>query len=427
MKYIDLINEYILSKAIKQLIVIEIVESKQADVTSTCYNLVYLSRNKKEISLDDKLISVNEQELTKWIELNTDVQTPILLVFNSYKVLYKIINNDSNSDFNSIVKENFPSINTTDFWGQSQITDTDKQIAILCIARINAILPYLENQKTYNNNNIIYCTLGPSHILQYYKTLFNPDKDGIYRINFRNFNFHISDKEIIEYNVSNDFNTPINEIGSIGNNNIPSSLLIAYAYGLSFFVDPVNVNGIRSTVIDNNKNEFFFKKTFKIMLYGVLTILFLLLFTSSIVYTIYQDKYNLLQQAFEQDKSNAEIFKIQKQEFDNRNNILEKNGLAHNYKVTYVADNITKTLPNNIFLKKVSFYPEKKKVFDDENQFDTNTIVVTGTCYSGADLETWIEILKKLKWIDKIGIKEFRQIKSDDLFDFTLEIIKHSA
>jgi hypothetical protein len=113
-----------------------------------------------------------------------------------------------------------------------------------------------------------------------------------------------------------------------------------------------------------------------------------------------------------------------KLQFEEKKDVLDKNGLLQASRISYYSDKIAASLLNNIRLTKLESFPMKKISVEglEDYIFQNEKIIVSGTCEESIDFNSWERILKKMSWVKSVSIINYMQEKSGELAKFTIEI-----
>lgn len=159
-----------------------------------------------------------------------------------------------------------------------------------------------------------------------------------------------------------------------------------------------------------NRNDFRFKKWFKIA--GIFTIVFFLLslFVSSILLKSYTNDLAEKKMAYTLSEETIQEINLLKDEKALKESILETSGIVHkNFITKYILD-IGDSVPYNVKLKTINVIPVSKKIRTSEKlDFDFNTINISGETFDDNDFNNWVKILKALVWVKKLDIVSYMQ------------------
>lgn len=415
------ILSYLLHRVIKSIIVVEVIEIKTDNSVKLYFNLLILTRKKQNIFIEKKILHSDIENLENTVSQKEVAGLPILTLVNSNKILHKkVVKKD---DFN-VLDEVAPGIDPENlFYQKHDISDSTIFISAARKTFIEDILEKFGSQK----QRIIKLFVSPASIFDIYTMAFSPDADNAYRIKVENFNFEFINDDLINFNVvSLQDHDPINnEFIEFNGEHVESSLLIPFSYGLLYFLSQNVDTGVNNTEIVGNKDNYHFRVVSKFVVARIAIILFALLLTSSYLFSIYRSKNASL------DANRLVQLKTNESRFKNDSlttkymQLLEENGMSTASIISFYADEITSTLLDDIYLKKLEINPLNNRSTSENNvAFLNNTILVNGNCYSSNDLNDWIKLIRNKSWVKEVVIREFIQSNENELGHFLIEIKK---
>lgn len=416
------IHEWLLLRKIKRVLAIEIIELRNTDSTSVLLNALLIQRNKTTINIIDKIRLSNIIQLQNWIEKNNYNNQPILLLINGDKILHRLIDEQAHSNKELLLKELIPNGSLNDFYLQEYKFDSGQ--AFISIARINYIDGIL-SQLNSIENNIINISIGPLPLFLTYKLILKQNTQQLYQADINNYHFAFTENGIAEYSISDYTNEIYNQSYlNFVNEEISSDHLLAYSSGISFLLSPLSEVNIPHTNAITNKNELYFNILSKNIIAGSLAVLFIILLVSSIFYSLYSNKFDNTEQLLSSYQTQLLIHRTELEIRNKENEVLQNYGLVNKGNIAYYADQITKTLPNGIYLNKLEIFPPKSNTEDAAEIIETNRIIINGNCFSSSDIVDWSNQLKEYQWIDKLTINHYKQEDINKLGSFCIEIIK---
>lgn len=195
----------------------------------------------------------------------------------------------------------------------------------------------------------------------------------------------------------------------------------ALAIALRYFIEPSETLSTTNQPTNENKQEqikkSFFKKSLFISVISI-TILFFINFFISYLYT------NKVNTCNDQLNQNAVVFnklKQLKQEVNEKETFLEKNGLLNDSRLSLYADQIAAITPIEFILDQLSFNPIiKSNKIEEGLKFNSNHIRIQGRCNDTEKLSLWIEKLKDLKFNKKVSLENFVREKGESKGTFII-------
>ncbi len=272
--------------------------------------------------------------------------------------------------------------------------------------------------------SIIGISVGPCSVFDTYKLVCNTDNSEC-NLQFDNYYFLFNGSELSDFKIGQyQLKTTSAETNFIiANERIAQQAFIAFSYGISYFIQPLASPGIPYPEIQKNNSEFQFQKLSKaIAMIAMATLLFLLIISSAI-FSFYNSKCETLEQQIALNSAKWEKYNIQEKRLQEQQELIKRNGLMGQSNLSFLSDQLTYNLPDDIYLRKLSLCPLSSADGRDF-LFDNDRILIEGNCYSSNDLNKWISNLQSIAWIKKVNINEYKQSSSDDLGSFKIELIK---
>ncbi len=159
---------------------------------------------------------------------------------------------------------------------------------------------------------------------------------------------------------------------------------------------------------------------------NALMIVVVLILVSLVISTFlkdhYQDRYVEAEaQLFFLEKSYNEIVSLEQEKEQLESIVSNLSGFSEEYYTHYVYY-LMKTLPHGIRIENVNLNPVignmKKEV---DAAFSLNQIILKGTVEASKNLDDWMQIIKKEKWVKSLEMIELYQDRNNNLL-FTLQI-----
>lgn len=416
------ILQYFLSKSLRNVLTIEVIESRALGEEKFVINALLLKKKKNQVTIDSRINTLEGAEfLDWWNRIENGKSIPVLLLINSDKILHRVTKDKSTAGeaFKDIATES----NKNQIYFQQYIWNSQTVInSLVRKSQVDNVMELFAPLK----GNIVSIASGFHPLFNTYKFGFFPDKEGTYKVNFRNYRFTIKEDELLEYEVTthevNKSEAQLNVF--IGNEKLSHTDFLSYSNGISYFLAPLDIPHVNYDIVNRNRDHFIFKQGSTAVLGIGLCVLLVILAISSIVYSTYRSKYEALEQHISISKGEWEKNKIAQARLSEQYELLTRHGLSGNSIVTYYSDQITAALPDYIYLTKLEIHPFKKGNDPEEMIFDDSRLIVEGTCSSSADLNEWLNTIRHFNWVKQATIDEFKQSGSDNPASFKVQVYK---
>ena len=372
-----------------------------------------LKENKSEVEII-KHESFNSVE--KLIDFLGD-SIPIFISIDGKGVLHRKVEKGESQEVDSslLLNQTFPSIRVDNFYIQESTIEHDSVFfSLVRKNKIDELLKQFNDKKHY----LLGIMLGPFNIKSIQELLNHSDSfvwTRGYKIGFNNNEITdlIKVDKIpggIEYNV--------------GSEHIPMDYLLSFATGFLYFVKDINYKTDLSGIVVKQKEEFLFKKLFKLFAWSMLILLFTILLGNYILFDHYNSKNNELNMNYSQNKNFIVKLDKLKEELKTKESFLKENSILKISRLSFYADRIALHIPNEIILSKLVIQPLDKKIQEDEEiSFEKSVIRINGTTDNSQNFNFWIKKLKKEQWIGEINIVHYSQYNKQEAGDFEIEII----
>ncbi len=176
--------------------------------------------------------------------------------------------------------------------------------------------------------------------------------------------------------------------------------------------------------LTTNKDEFKFKKWFKVA--GVFTLAFFLISLSVSHYLMNYYKNALAEKESLNTISQKTIIEVNtlKEEKVLKERILQSSGISNKSFLTKYIEDIGNSVPPTIILNTIHIIPPLKKIQATKKiNFDINGISITGVSENDKSFNDWLKKLEALTWIRKMDIEEYSQeTKTENIFTIKIKI-----
>ncbi|MFK7113993.1 hypothetical protein V3468_06015 [Flavobacterium oreochromis] len=334
--------------------------------------------------------------------LNTiDTKTPILLTIDGKGVLHKKIDTNNYEDLNWLKTVDQNSIYHTTY------NNHENQFIGFC--RNNLVDEYLELFKE-KNYEVLDLYIG-----NFLGALL---KDFISSKEFSSGDLKLEweEQQLIHFE-----RTEKNSLIKIGTDEIQQTHIPLYAAGLHFYLQHETIQKTQHKKI--NIEEIIYKQAFNKLGIIMLVSVFLLLLISYSLIQYYGAKNTDLN--LQNLYSNQSYKKLQ--ELDKKRKqqliILNESGLTSNTYISHLTHDIFCTVPNNIKLNELSYFPIDKEIKPEKKILLTpKTIFIKGQTQDEFHFNNWLNEIRKLNWIKKFEIISLKKDKKN-ISHFEIKIV----
>ena len=365
-------------------------------------NASLFERKRKGIQLDATFKLEDIQHLKTKIKK----ETALVLNLTGRGIITKRI--EKTEDFHFSFKQVIPNANEEDFF--YQVYDAPDHLLVTIIRR-NALDNLLsEISGTGFRIAKLYLgtlTAGTLGIILQKQTVFTP----LSRI-------EINEAGIIEQVVP-EVNQKCEE--TIDQEKISGDGLIAAASGYSYYSE-LPVSDVDSIYLHSDREELSYRILLNKIGFGSLAILLICLLFNQYVFSHYQERFVLLDQILQQTANERYELINLKTEISEKQMLVESTGMFQTRILSFYADRIASTVPQDIHLTNmwINPLPAKKLAEGEQAVFLPGDIHIEGKVPATTILNTWIAVLKTFEWAKEVKIDNYKLSAGDDLASFTV-------
>ena len=189
-----------------------------------------------------------------------------------------------------------------------------------------------------------------------------------------------------------------------------------------FFEKTLTYKSSYSNLIDHNVNEQSQKKLFNVLKFGLLILFFSLLIGIDIYASYLGDKMNSLTQK-ESDKIGLVNFKENLQnKVQSKKSFVDQSGINSKFQLTKFLHELSRTVPQNITLKKIDVRPLGKQISVKRRVQFKNEIIVSGESVNSSEINEWLIELNNIGWIKEVISSNYEFNNRTGLAEFSLKI-----
>ncbi len=413
------IGAYLLQGAFRNLIVIEVAELRNAPCTHQFFGLCLVKR-KATVSIVADFRDYDLNILLDWLAYRKEV--PVALIISSDKIIHKVIHPENAPGHTEIIKDTLPGGNADEFYSQKfNLNPEQLFVSIIRKTSLEAVVNQLGEEI---KSRLINISIGPWPALFTYPVIHQEQQES--SLAFLNYHFLLSNDKLLDFKI--DSFQPYEDHGNkltIGGDQLEECLLISYSVALYLITNPTDPVGINRMETERLFDEFSFRKQSRKLILHAGALLCGILISSNALFTIYDMRLYSLQQSNELSMQKQNIRSRKLEDIKKIKEVLEMNGWHRDSKLSYYADQLTATLPEDIYLNKLEIHPKKTNSFSSpEHPFDGEMIFVKGNCFSNRELNDWVVSLKSLLWVRKVIIKEYEYAENENMGSFQIILLK---
>lgn len=355
--------------------------------------------------------SSEKLEFPKNIEKN---KVPVLLIANGKGIILKknTLSENSEQNFEELIRTNLPTINTYDFFVQLFKTSNNSAFIALCRKeQLNSILEELKNKKIEVANILIGATAING--LKPLWSDFNSVPTTFHSIELTN-----SEVDTIS--------TAANELSKIKIDDIDldSFHTIGFAAGLSYLTQR-KISETNSAELVEVENKHLEKNKFRVLMISCVAIAFVIAITNVFFYTTYFDKNNKLETELSVYQGKYEQINQLLSDYQQKKGLIENAGILNKNKLSEYADRIGGTIPHEVVLSELYFNPKN----DDEESEDSlvtfynKQLILKGNCNKSMIINEWVNVLKMQKFVKDVSLEKFSYNNEGILPNFEIKIV----
>ncbi len=374
------------------------------------FQYVQLKKVKQTIAINNQAKQIDDIEALKQ---RINPKDPVILNVSGKGIIHRKIAHEGLTE-EEMLQKVFPNARVSDFYLQHMPLDDEH--VYLSVIRKKTLHEIIELLKSHHLH-IINIFLGPfavNHIIPF----IDHDKKNILLPDIK---IITNEQKIIDFKVSE--NHDISTEYSIGSDQVPALLLKSFSAAFGYFLDAGSVNALHIPSLANEKQEYFHKQLFVKVGWAALIILFALLLGNYMVFTHYKGKQERLSSELSKNRVTLSKLKFLKKELKRKTQFVEEKNILGKTKLSFFADRIARSIPEQIVLDQLALNPVRKKVKEHESiDIRQNTIIINGSSTNSTILNQWIEELKNFAWIVQLDIINYKQESLHSSGDFSIEI-----
>lgn len=353
-----------------------------------------------------------------------DNKIPISLVITGKGVLIKTLEANIDEENDLLLKHILPNVDPNDFYMQLTQGGRGKRfVAIIRKKLLDTILVKIYNQ----GFSLMNVCLGPFSIISLLPLLESPSNNKIVEIEINEMKLSFENGWMMDCKTGTfrqNRQTDKQPVVMIANQSFPHKYILALASSFQMLKKIVNRISLQTTSTNYYKDEWKSKFIFSRGIWASSISFIFILLINFLLLQKYTNKNELLNDHLLRNKAELDRLDNLKNQVITKTAFLKENKWLGISKTSYYSDQVGKTIPKEITLTSLKVFPfaESKNINERSMDFISNMISIEGNIKEKYNLYDWIEILKTLKWIDQVSIKEYSEEKGVSSGHFTMEI-----
>ncbi|WP_299883435.1 hypothetical protein [uncultured Lacinutrix sp.] len=362
------------------------------DQNVSLFQLLIVTYNNGVLDIEDRYLSNSLESLFKE---KYKKKYPVILYTESADVVNKKVVYETGYRSNILFKANLE-----DFYFYEYTQHKDIFVSVVRKDYINQLITDLE----HFNLTVIHLSFGPFVLANVFPILTEEKSLASFK-----HVLNISNKSILDFSkTENEVSYKINE-DAFNQKELP---LIASFFDFKFPIESIN---FENDFLSKNKEDYKYKVWLKNFGTAAIVLLLLSIVVSHNLLDTYLTKLGEKQSLYVFSNQKIEQLNNQKEELKLKESILQSSSLFNKSYVTKYYADIGNSTPLEVTLKTIDFLPIDKKIRTNEKVIYSNkTIVINGETNNDNAFNNWIEKLRKIKWVKKIEIIDYKQEKKNN-------------
>jgi Tfp pilus assembly protein PilN len=342
-------------------------------------------------------------------------RTPVNLCINGKGIMHRKVNGPVENDKNGL-EQALPNASPEDFY--IQFTEGYNRNTFISVARRSQVDHILE---AFANSGyrVVSCSLGP-FVIGNLISLMDLNTSVYENLSLGSFDLGIISGKVDDYKTSD--SSLEGTRYKVGNEWIKGEHLLSFSSAMlqyTGFSIPHNIESVQES-----KEEFRQENIFRLTVTFFLVFLLALMGTNGILFNHYSSKNTAMASELDKHKSIIQYMDTLQKSIAEKRAFLENTGLLESSKVSYYADQLTLDLPQDIRLQKMDINPAVKKMEESTELllFSTKVITISGLCKKSNELNEWIKLVKRKKWVLGVTLIHYNQDKANEAGIFTIDI-----
>mgnify|MGYP004701747703 CR=1 FL=1 len=357
-------------------------------------NILVLKKKKEEFLIEHTFTCNTPAELTKQLQKNQH----LFLIINDHNVLFKKL--DGVYDTQTTINISFPNIKIKEFYYEIYTTTSNTYISICRKDYVDKLLLTY----TANRLHVVGFSLGNLSVTQLVNLIDNTT------ISTSNGTITFSDQKIDTITITTDVD--LSESYEVNGLTITKNEVLPLTGILAYYTQQTTTVSNFSDTIKQLHTHFNQKRIFDIGLKMGLSIIFILLVISYLMFANYYEKTAMLTTELELHKTYKKSIISLDQEVSKKERMVNDLTLESS-RVSWYLDQIVGYLPNSILLTELQYQPPINNIKEDQEiLIQEHQISIKGTTNNSSDFSNFINTLNQINWIEKVTILEYGDPKN---------------
>lgn len=369
---------------------------------------VVLSRAGSKLHV--KVKDTFQASLTEILE-KLPAKYPVALTIDGKGVLYKTGDPDWVNP-QQVFRELVPQSDFRDFYQQ---LIPHPELLWVALARKSNIQPVLQlfKEKSFS---VIDLQLGPFRVEGIYPLLEHPGENWqlpAYGLQW--------DGSLIMKIVAGGTPEPFDFV--LGDEKIPIDVIIPFAHAFTALMQADELNNAFPDILEG-RMQYLYKQ--RIAKTGIAVLLFylIILLGNYLLFTDYSQKLTVVQASYRNNLKTISKLEQLVDELRQKELLVKKTGFEDRTQLSYLADRLAATVPENITLTQIAINPLTEKMRSNETpRFVTDQMVISGELPNATRLYFWVEKLKNQSWVTSVEVETLEQETADKPAIFTLQLV----
>ena len=376
------------------------------------FNWVLLSKQKHALIIEKSGTCTGDlKTLTTFVAPSV----PLLLVLSGKGVLHKKVEQQG-GEVGKLFDYIFPNARISDYVMQTVLCkDNSFQVSVARKEQVDKLVAELTDW----GYAVLSFSLGPFAVLSLYELLAIEEKE----VQLARHKLKIDAYTPMQYSYDANYSSAQEHLVQLSNEQIADYLVVPYASAFLFLIGAEHVE-VSYDTIQKIKETYQDKQVYKLLTWGSLIFFFSLLLINTGFYTAFTSTNNELSARYNSVQHESISTQKNADDFNSKESFLEKSGWLDASLMSFYADRIAASLPQEIQLTSMEVCPlniagtrkEKKEVFDKD------VLEVQGIAVKPTDVNKWTKRLAEYTWIEQVKVHNYTFDHKTGTGSFTLHL-----
>lgn len=385
--------------------------SLEVDVQDSAhYYFSHLQRKKNTIALQ-KTELLSDLNLPAYV---LKKKLPLVLIINGRGVVCKkvILSTESHQEPERLLEEHLPALDLKDFY--IQIYKQENNTAFICFCRKSLLDDVLTTLQT-RNYDLAQVYIGSAAIIglrplwAQFNTIPLPHQQAELT------NGYLDTLQAQE--------TTAATVLSIGGMDLSPYHVLGLAAGLSYLMQQPLATNLNEG-IDRLANTHLQANNFRLATAAIIIVALTIALTNVLFFSSYFDTNKRLETELAVYQGKYEQVNKLLNDYQENKDLIEEAGLLAKNRLSEYADQICKTLPDDVVLRDLCFNPQEEKELGEDSllTFQNKTILIRGNCEKSFRVNEWLNVLKMQKFVKDLSLEKFAYNSPANTPNFELKL-----